>query len=99
MTNQRERIAICLEYPIAMQGGVSVLCHILARELASRYEIVLVSADTPESFARSEAAAFVAQHIPWQPLENSARRSRQLAGDLAAAGVRLAHFHSGGNFG
>ena len=97
--HEREKIALCLEYPIKLQGGVSVLCEILVRELASTYRIVLVSDDSPEDIARSGLASLIETHLRWSPLENSPQRAREFADQLAATGVRLAHFHLGGTFG
>ena len=39
------------------------------------------------------------QHITWRPEDISVATSRQLAQALASAGVQLAHFHFGGNYG
>lgn len=96
---EREKIALCLEYPIKLQGGVSVLCEILVRELASSYRIVLVSDDSAEDIARSGLASLIETHLRWSPLENSPQRAREFAEQLAETGVRLAHFHLGGTFG
>jgi glycosyltransferase involved in cell wall biosynthesis len=97
--NEREKIAICLEYPIKLQGGVSVLCEILVRELASHYRIVLVSDDSPEDIAHSGLAPLIETHLRWNPVENTPQRAREFAEQLTATGVRLAHFHLGGTFG
>jgi glycosyltransferase involved in cell wall biosynthesis len=97
--NPPRRLALCLEYPIDLQGGVSALCRVLARELSAHHEIVLVSADTDESFARSETAAHVRQFIRWDPQMAGSKAARQLADALVSCGVGIAHFHTGGNFG
>jgi glycosyltransferase involved in cell wall biosynthesis len=96
---QRKKIALCLEYPLALRGGVSVLVEILLRGLRDHYDLVLVSSDTPESLAASSAAPIIAAHLPWNPASISPATSRQLARQFAQAGVQLAHFHFGGNFG
>jgi glycosyltransferase involved in cell wall biosynthesis len=94
------RIALCLEYPIAMRGGVSVLVETLLEEFSRRgHEVVLVSNDPPGSLQGSPTGRLIRQHISWQTVKPTRAQSRQLAGELVAAGVGLAHFHLGGNFG
>jgi glycosyltransferase involved in cell wall biosynthesis len=91
------RIALCLQYPITLRGGVSVLVETLLRELAARgHEIVLVSPDTDESLRGIEAGKWICQHIHFAPAQTSSTDSRNLARQIAAAKVDLAHFHSGG---
>jgi Glycosyltransferase Family 4 len=96
---QRKKIALCLEYPLALRGGVSVLVEILLRGLHDHYDLVLVSPDTPESLAGSPAAPIIAAHLNWNPASVSPATSRQLARQFAQTGIHLAHFHYGGNFG
>ncbi len=95
----KTKIALCLEYPLALRGGVSVLVEALIEGLAPHYELVLVSDDTPESLAQSPVAGLVSAHLPWKNESVSHQASQKLAAALAAHGVALAHFHSGGNFG
>ncbi len=84
------RIALCLEYPIALRGGVSVLVESLIEELAGDFEIVLVSGDAHVSGGIAER---IAGHVCW-----SAERgcSRQLVRELSGLGVKMVHFHGGG---
>lgn len=93
------RIAFCLEYPIGQAGGVSVLVLTLLREFATEEKCVLVSPDTPESLAGAGIGELVRQHFAWSPAKPTAETAAALAGSLAAAGIELAHFHFGGNFG
>ncbi len=93
------RIALCLEYPLAYQGGVSVLCQALATGLSARHEVVLVSPDGPEEFARLQKILPLHSHVPWNPNTVGPGPSRTLATALKERGVQLAHFHFGGNFG
>ena len=95
----RQTIALCLEYPLALRGGVSVLVETLLPALAERYRVVLVSPDTSLTLARCSAGGFLARHFPWDPAAVSRATSKELAKQLAAEGVKLAHFHMGGNFG
>jgi glycosyltransferase involved in cell wall biosynthesis len=93
------RIALCLEYPLAYQGGVSVLCQALAAGLSARHEVVLVSPDTADAFATLQKTTPFHSHVPWNPATVSKTQSRALAAALQQRGVQLAHFHFGGNFG
>jgi glycosyltransferase involved in cell wall biosynthesis len=94
------KLALALEYPIGMQGGVSVLVAVLAKELARQgHEIVLVSPDSRDSMQASEAGRAVRHHFHWDPQKVSPTTARDLARRLAEARVELAHFHFGGNYG
>jgi glycosyltransferase involved in cell wall biosynthesis len=95
----KETIALCLEYPLALRGGVSVLVEAMLPAFKEHYELVLVSPDTPENLKGSPAAGLIKKHLLWQPAAASRDSARQLAGQLKDAGVDLAHFHFGGNFG
>ena len=95
----KEKIALCLEYPIGQFGGTEILVRQLIRGLADRCEITLVSPDDEATFKNSAVAGQVAQQIVWKPAEVSRANSERLARALADAGVRLAHFHFGGVFG
>lgn len=92
-------IALCLEYPLALRGGVSVLVETMIPELARQYRVVLVSPDTAQELARCGAGGVLKSHLHWNPAKVSRATSRQLAEQLAKEGVDLAHFHFGGNFG
>lgn len=100
-TNRRPKpiVAIGLEYPIALQGGVSVLCRVLIEELCATYRVILISPDTPESVASAGLQALLHSHLRWDPAAASRRSSQALAEQLNAAGTDLAHFHFGGNYG
>jgi glycosyltransferase involved in cell wall biosynthesis len=95
----RKKIALCLECPLALRGGVSVLVETLLAGLNPHYDLVLVSPDKPEQLASHPAGALLAGHIAWTPSAVSPHTSRQLAQELARHGVALAHFHLGGNYG
>lgn len=93
------KIALCLEYPIDQHGGTEVLVRELIRGLAKNHRMVLASPDDAASFERSQAAAFVAEHISFTPVWNSISRARELAGKIARSKPDIAHFHFGGNYG
>jgi glycosyltransferase involved in cell wall biosynthesis len=94
------KIAQCLEYPLALRGGVSVVVEALSAELAQRgHKIILVSPDTAERLHDSNSHDFIEQHIAWKPGESSSATARKVAQKIKAAGVDIAHFHAGGNYG
>ncbi|EEF59531.1 glycosyltransferase family 4 protein [Pedosphaera parvula] len=92
---RRKNIALCLEYQLALRGGVSVLVENLLAGLAPHYDLVLVSRDSAKEFATSPMASLVQQHFHWELTAASPMTARELAG----IGVDLAHFHLGGNYG
>lgn len=96
---ERKKIALCLEYPLLLRGGVSVLVETLLRGLQPHYDLVLVSPDKPEELAHHPAAGKINKHVLWNPLDVSPQTSRRLAEELGRSGVLLAHFHFGGVFG
>jgi glycosyltransferase involved in cell wall biosynthesis len=98
MTGKRT-IALCLEYPLALRGGVSVLVETMLPALKEHYHLVLVSPDGPGKLDGTPAAGLIEKHLFWDPAAVSRQTARQLAGRLAAEHVDLAHFHLGGNFG
>jgi glycosyltransferase involved in cell wall biosynthesis len=91
------KIALCLEYPISLRGGVSVLVEALARGLARQHHLVLVSPDASPLPSGSLAQCFRTQVVV-PPGAPSAPAARALARNITAAGVELAHFHLGANF-
>ncbi len=92
-------VALCLEYPLALRGGVSVLVETLIPFLAERYRLVLVSPDSSHGLARCSVGGVLSGHVTWDPAAVSSETSKQLADRLAAEKVALAHFHFGGNYG
>jgi glycosyltransferase involved in cell wall biosynthesis len=88
------KIALGLEHPLAMRGGVSVLVEKLIEGMAGHHEVVLVSPDEA-GFMHSGIVA----HVHWEPTTASRRTSRQLTDRLAELEVSLAHLHAGGAFG
>ena len=82
------------EYPLALQGGVSVLVCELARGLAADFAVTLVSPDRgPDDFPEG-LREFTEGHVSLEPVASGAG----LGAELRARGVRLAHFHWGGNY-
>jgi glycosyltransferase involved in cell wall biosynthesis len=95
------KIALCLEYPIGLRGGVSVLVETLLRELIRHgHEVVLVSPDDPAGLRQSELGSLIREHVHWDSSRRpSIANARKLARQLAEARVDLAHFHFGGIYG
>lgn len=94
------KLALCLEYPIGLRGGVSVLVETLLEELVRRrHEVVLVSPDSLETLSRMEAGKLMAKHFYWNSDKIAIASSKKLAHEIFSEKVELAHFHFGGNFG
>jgi glycosyltransferase involved in cell wall biosynthesis len=95
---RKPTIALCLEYPLALRGGVSVIVETLIEGLVDEFDCVLVSPDESIEAAGLSRGSTV-RHIRWNPEDaRSADASKSLAETLTAAGVKLAHFHFGGVF-
>jgi glycosyltransferase involved in cell wall biosynthesis len=95
----RPIIAQCLECPIHDFGGVETLVIKLIEGLAADFQIVLVSNDPAGSLADSPLAPLIKEHIPWCEPRITQAAAKELALKLKNAGVQLAHFHSGWNYG
>jgi glycosyltransferase involved in cell wall biosynthesis len=98
------RIAYFLEYPLASQGGVSVLVRTLIEDLGDQFECLLVSPDTANSLAQCPVSTKLAAHIPWPDVRQApAREFREAAlrvvDEISDREVNLCHFHCGGVFG
>src|SRR4051794_22536902 len=98
MTAKR-KIALCLEYPLALRGGVSVLVETLLEGLAGHYDLALISPDSGQSLSALKATFPFEEHIFWDPTTPTRASSKALAKQLKNIGVQLAHFHFAGNFG
>ncbi|MDB6023214.1 MAG: hypothetical protein JWQ04_3071 [Pedosphaera sp.] len=96
---EQKKIALCLEYPLALRGGVSVLVETLLEGLKDRFKLILVSPDKPEDLKRHAVGSLINGHVVWNPATVSRETSRRLVQELARHGVHLAHFHLGGNYG
>jgi glycosyltransferase involved in cell wall biosynthesis len=97
-------LAYCLEYPLAMRGGVSVLVEVLIEKMREHFQIVLLSPDTQDSLASHPLAGSIARHIRWDTIANPPsgtykRESRRATQELLDARVAIAHFHCGGVYG
>jgi len=88
------KIALGLEYSLALRGGVSVLVEKLIEGISSVHDVVLVS---PDQIGFQHPGMH--SHIRWDPASVSRQTSEHLATQLSEQGVSLAHFHFGGNYG
>lgn len=101
-SGKRGTIALCLEYPIADRGGVSVLVAELIAALTSDFSILLVSPEASEGVLSGTIGSHLAGHLSFQlmslpPSPGYFKQAEAFAGRLH--GVDLAHFHCGGTFG
>lgn len=92
----RPRIALCLEYPLGLRGGVSVIVEEVVSGLADEFEFILASPDEPRHLAAHPVYPRLAGHIPIT-LGDFARSD--LPALLRENGVAIAHFHAGGAYG
>jgi len=88
-----------MEYPLQSFGGTEVLVRELLRGLSDFFEIVLVTDDETSVVKNTPHARYFVEHLRWNLAEASQAASRKLADDLHKLRVRIAHFHSGGNYG
>ncbi|MCX6896563.1 MAG: glycosyltransferase family 4 protein [Verrucomicrobia bacterium] len=95
--SDRTLIAIALDYPLALRGGVSVIVESLLKYLSPEFEILLVSPDEPEELRRHPAFTRLTGHIQFHPARLTRARAREFGDMMARRGVRLVHFHAGGN--
>ena len=89
-------VALCLEFPIGLRGGVSIVVRALIQNLKDHFRLIVVSTDSEASFRETEPDL---EHIHWNHPKPGAKAARELAAELAHRGVQLAHFHFGGNYG
>jgi glycosyltransferase involved in cell wall biosynthesis len=90
-------IALCIEVPLALRGGVSVLVETLILGLGAEYRFVLVSSDASPDQLPGETAALLAGQVRWDPSRGYGAECRRIAAALSDHGVQLAHFHAGNN--
>lgn len=92
-------LALCLETPLGLRGGVSVVVEELIRGLAGHFRLLLVSPDEPEEWQDHPVASLIAAHHRWDPHRITAARSRAVAEWLREQRCDVAHFHIGGVYG
>jgi glycosyltransferase involved in cell wall biosynthesis len=92
----RPRIALCLEYPLGLRGGVSVIVEEVIAGLSDEFEFILASPDDPHELAAHPVSSRLVAHLP---LSFDALSTNDLPARLRESGVHLAHFHAGGAYG
>lgn len=92
----RPRIALCLEYPLGLRGGVSVIVEEVVAGLSDEFEFILASPDEPAALAAHPVSSRLAAHLP---LSFDDLSTSDLPRRLHESGVRIAHFHAGGAYG
>ncbi len=90
------KIALCLEYPIGLRGGVSIVVRSLIAGLKDRYRLLVVSPDSDDVFSKTEPDV---PHLRWNAPKPTAGEAAGLAELIANERVDLAHFHLGGTYG
>lgn len=100
----KPKVAVFLEYPLAAQGGVSVLTRSIIEDLGGEISFVLVSPDSAEDLCALPSAQKLARHFRWPEVKQAPSRefgrvARRLLDELIPAKVNLCHFHCGGVFG
>jgi len=95
--NTRPLLALCLEYSLVLQGGVSVLVRKLLAPLSQSYRLILISPDEP-GLLPGDCLSSIHLHLR-SPKILTPATALDLATCLNDQKVDLAHFHSGGNYG
>lgn len=94
--SSRPRVALCLEYPLGLRGGVSVIVEELILGLADEFDFVLASPDDSAELANHPAGSRLVAHIRVS-LDESQRND--LPQHLGETGAKVVHFHAGGAYG
>lgn len=97
-------LAIGLEYPLSLRGGVSVLVETLVTGLADRWKIVLISPEETSALNGHPLKQLLFQHIPFYQTAKPPNRAfslqrDELIGELCNLGVDVLHLHCGGVYG
>jgi glycosyltransferase involved in cell wall biosynthesis len=92
----RPRVALCLEYPLGLRGGVSVIAEELILGLGDEFDFILASPDDPAELASHPAGARLSAHVH---VSLDERERDKLPAQLGAAGAQVVHFHAGGAYG
>jgi glycosyltransferase involved in cell wall biosynthesis len=93
------QIAIALDYPLTLRGGVSVIAESLLKHLPVGYNVVLSSPDDPEELKKHACASRLNGHICFNPANLTPASARNLVEAIRRHNVSLVHFHAGANLG
>jgi glycosyltransferase involved in cell wall biosynthesis len=100
----KPKIAIGLEYPIGLRGGVSVLVETLVSGLSHDFDIYLLSQDESASELSAACSAHISGHLIWSPRgrvgsPSYATSVKQATAWLKAQDIQVLHLHCGGVYG
>jgi glycosyltransferase involved in cell wall biosynthesis len=100
----KPRVAIGLEYPLGLRGGVSVVVETLIRGLTSDFDIYLLSPDKKFKDVPEGGPANIAGQFNWSPHGRVGSRSyakgvKQAVAWMRAQGTEILHLHCGGVYG
>jgi glycosyltransferase involved in cell wall biosynthesis len=90
-------IAVTLDYPLLLRGGVGVIVESLLKNLSPQYDVILVSPDESKELHDHPCWQRIREHIPFAHAQLNRERARWLADSLSKRGVALVHFHAGGS--
>jgi len=94
------KIALGLEYPLRLRGGVSVLVETLAQGfLKEGHEVWIISPDRTSPFAGTVLEGAKVSHLHWSKEIRSRAHARQFAEMVSKARPDIVHLHYGGVFG
>jgi glycosyltransferase involved in cell wall biosynthesis len=98
------KIAIGLEYPLGLRGGVSVLVETLISGLATDYDIYLLSQDESPLDFPGGCSTNISGQFDWRPRGrvgswSYAESVKQAVTWMKAQGIQLLHLHCGGVYG
>jgi glycosyltransferase involved in cell wall biosynthesis len=94
-----KKIAIALDYPLTLRGGVGVIVESLLKYLPSEYSIILVSPDEHRELQRHPSFARIQDHVCFNPAGLTPVNARDFAQTMGRYDVSLMHFHAGANLG
>ena len=93
----RVPIAIALDYPFTLRGGVSVIVESLLKYLPTGYKVLLISPDDPKELQKHPCSPRISGHICFDPATLTHAVASGLAETIRTRGTALVNFHAGGN--
>ncbi len=96
LMNGKTLIAIALDYPLPLRGGVSVIGESLLKYLSPEFNVLLISPDDPKELQSHPCSPRLSGHIQFDHTSLTRSRAREFAEMLVQHKVQLVHFHGGG---
>jgi len=90
-------IAIALDYPLTLRGGVSIIVESLLKHLSPSYQVVLISPDDPQALEKNGRPAAIIRHIHFDAATLTPASAKRLVETISQEKVSLVHFHAGSN--